>query len=349
MNKLRIAVLFGGRSGEHEVSIRSAASVVGALDRSKYEVIPLAIAQDGRWLPPAESQRLLPAEAQADLTTETAVTVSREPERTAGADVVFPVLHGTFGEDGTLQGLLELADVAYVGAGVLGSACGMDKDVMKRLFREAGLPTVEHICLRRSEIDKRWREGAERFGYPVFVKPANLGSSVGVAKARTDDELRAALEDAARYDRKLVVERGVEGREIEVSVLGNDAPEASPPGEIVPTEGFYDYDAKYVNDSAKLEIPAKLSEAQTAEVRRLAVAAFQAVEGRGLARVDFFLERTTNRFLLNEVNTMPGFTSISMYPKLWEAGGLPYPALLDRLIELALDAHRDKQATRFER
>ena len=259
------------------------------------------------------------------------------------------MLHGTFGEDGALQGLLELADVAYVGSGVLGSACGMDKDVMKRLFREAGLPTVEHIALRRGEISRRWREGAERFGYPVFVKPANLGSSVGVAKARSDDELRAALADAARYDRKLVVERGVEGREIEVSVLGNDAPEASPPGEIVPTEGFYDYEAKYVNDSAKLEIPARLTDEQTAEARRLAVAAFQAVECRGLARVDFFLERTTNRFLLNEVNTMPGFTSISLYPKLWEAGGLPYPALLDRLIELAVEAHREKQATRFER
>ncbi len=349
MSKLRIAVLFGGRSGEHEVSIRSAASVMTALDRAKYEVTPVAIAKDGRWLAPAESAKLLPAELQPTLSSDTAVTLSREPDRTSGIDVVFPVIHGTFGEDGTLQGLLELADVAYVGSGVLGSACGMDKDVMKRLFREAGLPTVEHIALKRGEIDARWREGAERFGYPVFVKPANLGSSVGVAKAANDDELRAALDDAAQYDRKLIVERGVTGREIEVSVLGNDQPEASPPGEIVPTEGFYDYEAKYVSDSAKLEIPAKLTAEQTAEVRRLAVKAFQAVECRGLARVDSFLEESTGRFLLNEVNTMPGFTSISMYPKLWEAGGLPYPQLLDRLIDLALESHREKQATRYEK
>ncbi len=349
MKKLRIAVLFGGRSGEHEVSVRSAASVMTALDREKYEVTPVAISKTGRWLPPAESAALLPAETQVGLSTQRALTLSREPESTSGVDVVFPVIHGTFGEDGTLQGLLELADVAYVGSGVLGSACGMDKDVMKRLFREAGLPTVEHITLKRGEVESRWREAAERFGYPVFVKPANLGSSVGVAKASNDEELRDALADAAQYDRKLIVERGVTGREIEVSVLGNDRPEASPPGEIVPTEGFYDYDAKYVSDSAKLEIPAKLTAEQTAEVRRLAVKAFQAVECRGLARVDSFLEESTGRFLLNEVNTMPGFTSISMYPKLWEAGGLPYPQLLDRLIELALESHREKQATRYEK
>ncbi len=349
MNKLRITVLFGGRSGEHEVSVRSAASVISALDRSKYEVTPVAIAKSGRWLSPAESQALLPAASRTGLATETAVAVSREPERTSGVDVVFPVLHGTFGEDGTLQGLLELADVAYVGSGVLGSACGMDKDVMKRLFREAGLPTVEHIAIKRHEIAARWREAADRFGYPVFVKPANLGSSVGISKASNDAELRAALEEAARYDRKLIVERAVTGREIEVSVLGNDQPEASPPGEIIPTEGFYDYDAKYMNDSAKLAIPAELTPEQSEEVRRLSVAAFQAVECRGLARVDSFLEASTGRFLLNEVNTMPGFTSISMYPKLWDAGGMPYPRLLDRLIELALEAHRDKQATRYER
>jgi D-alanine-D-alanine ligase len=349
VNKLRIAVLFGGRSGEHEVSIRSAASVIAALDRSRYVITPIAIAKNGRWLSPADSATLLPPVPIGELSTESTITLSREPESTAGVDVVFPVLHGTFGEDGTLQGLLELADVAYVGSGVLGSACGMDKDVMKRLFREAGLPTVEHIALKRHEIADRWKVAAERFGYPLFVKPANLGSSVGVAKAENDAELRAALEDAAQYDRKLIVERAVRGREIEVSVLGNDAPEASPAGEIVPTEGFYDYEAKYVSDSAKLEIPAKLTPEQTAEVRRLAVAAFQAVECRGLARVDSFLETATGRFLLNEVNTMPGFTSISMYPKLWEAGGLPYPQLLDRLIELAMESHREKQATRYEK
>lgn len=353
MSKLRIAVVFGGRSGEHEVSIRSAASVIQALDRSRYEVTPVAITKQGRWLPPGDSMKRLPGEAQTGLATETAVTVSREPEATAGVDVVIPVLHGTFGEDGTVQGLLELADVAYVGSGVLGSACGMDKDVMKRLFRERGLPTVEHFAVLRRDIEGRFdgiRARAEaEFGYPVFVKPANLGSSVGVSRADDAESLRAALKDAAQYDRKLVVERGVTGREIEVAVLGNDEPQASLPGEIMPTQGFYDYEAKYVNDSAKLEIPAKLTAAQIEDVQKLAVAAFQAVECRGLSRIDFFLEASTERFLLNEVNTMPGFTSISMYPKLWQASGLSYAELLDRLIALALEAHAEKKATRFER
>jgi D-alanine-D-alanine ligase len=353
MAKLRIAVLFGGRSGEHEVAIRSAASVIRALDRSRYDVTPIAITKQGRWLAPGESLKLLPAEAQNQLETEAAVTVSREPEATDGVDVVIPILHGTFGEDGTVQGLLELADVAYVGSGVLGSACGMDKDVMKRLFRERGLPTVEHFAVLRPDIERRFEEirgqAERRFGYPVFVKPANLGSSVGVSRANDAGSLRAALREAAQYDRKLVVERGVTGREIEVAVLGNDAPEASVPGEIIPTEGFYDYDAKYINDSAKLEIPAKLTDAEVEDVQRLAVAGFQAVECRGLARIDFFLESSTGRFLLNEVNTMPGFTSISMYPKLWQASGVSYADLLDRLIALALEAHDDKKATRFEK
>ena len=343
MSKLRIAVLFGGRSGEHEVSIRSAASVLNALDREKYEVIPVAIGKDGRWLPPAESLRLLPAEAQRRLATETAVVVTREPGATSGVDVVFPALHGTFGEDGTIQGLLELADVAYVGSGVLGSACGMDKDVMKRLFRERGLPTVEHLALRRGDIERRWREIPDRFGYPVFVKPANLGSSVGISRAASDDELRQALEEAARYDRKLIVEPAIRGREIEVAVLGGDPPQASVPGEVIPTAGFYDYEAKYVNDSARLEAPAKLTAAQADEARRLAV------ECEGLARVDFFLEQPGRGFLLNEVNTMPGFTSISMYPRLWELSGLPYRQLIDRLIELALERREEKKAIRFER
>jgi D-alanine-D-alanine ligase len=353
MPKLRIAVAFGGRSGEHEVSIRSAASVIRALDRSRYDVTPVAITKQGRWLLPAESAQLLPAEAQAELSTETAVTVSREPEATAGVDVVIPVLHGTFGEDGTVQGLLELADVAYVGSGVLGSACGMDKDVMKRLFRERGLPTVEHFTVLRRAVGEGFgnieSKVAERLGYPVFVKPANLGSSVGVSRAGDPATLRAALEEAALYDRKLIVERGVSGREIEVGVLGNDAPQASLPGEIIPTEGFYDYDAKYLNDSAKLAIPAALTDEQIREVQGLAVAAFQAVECRGLARVDFFLESSSGQFLLNEVNTMPGFTSISMYPKLWQASGVSYTELLDRLIALALEAHAEKKATRFEK
>jgi D-alanine-D-alanine ligase len=349
MTKLRVAVLFGGRSGEHEISIRSAASVIEALDRRRYAVIPAAIDKQGRWLSPAASAALLPAECRKGLSTDQDFRVDPQPGQTVGLDVVFTVLHGTFGEDGTVQGLLELADVAYVGAGVLGSSCGMDKDLMKRLFRERGLPCVDHIALLRHEIDVRWREPAERFGYPLFVKPANLGSSVGISKASDESELRKALVEAAQYDRKLVVEPAIDGREIELAVLGNDSPEASIAGEIVPASGFYSYESKYLDDSAKLEIPAQLSSGQLAEIQRLAVGAFQAVECRGLARVDFFLERQTGRFLLNEINTMPGFTSISMYPKLWEASGLPYPRLVDRLIELALERHAEKQTIRFER
>lgn len=349
MPKPRIAVLFGGRSGEHEVSIRSAASVIGALDRDQYEVIPIAISKSGKWLPPAESVRLLPAASRRALSTETSVAVSKEPGSVSGADVVFPVLHGTFGEDGTVQGLLELADVAYVGAGVLGSAAGMDKDVMKRLFRERGLPVVPHVALPRAGRRDRIPELETEFGYPMFVKPANLGSSVGITKAHGRGELEQALDTAAEFDRKIVVEPAIDGREIECSVLGNDRPEASLPGEIVASREFYDYEAKYLDEGSRIVIPAPLTDRQTAEVRRLAVAAFQAVEGAGLARVDFFLENGSGRILLNEVNTMPGFTSISMYPKMWEATGLPYPKLLQRLIELALERHADKRATRFSR
>ena len=349
MAKLRVAVLFGGRSGEHEISLRSAASVIAALDRERYEVIPAAIDKQGLWLSPADSAALLPAEARNDLATDQPFRLDPQPGQSVGVDVVFTVLHGTFGEDGTVQGLLELADVAFVGSGVLGSSCGMDKDVMKRLFRERGLPAVDHIALLRQEIDTRWQEPVERFGYPLFVKPANLGSSVGISKASNEAELRQALQEAAQYDRKLVVEPAIDGREIELAVLGNDQAEASIAGEIVPQSGFYSYESKYLDDSAKLEIPAQLTADQLAEAQRLAVAAFEAVECRGLARVDFFLERQTGRFLLNEVNTMPGFTSISMYPKLWEATGLPYPRLVDRLIELALERHAEKQTIRFER
>jgi D-alanine-D-alanine ligase len=349
MTKPRIAVLFGGRSGEHEVSVRSAASVIGALDREQYDVIPIAITKSGKWLPPAESVRLLPANARQALSTETTVVVSKEPGSVSGADVVFPVLHGTFGEDGTVQGLLELADVAYVGAGVLGSAAGMDKDVMKRLFRERGLPAVPHIALLRAGRRDRIAELEAAFAYPMFVKPANLGSSVGITKAHDRAELEQALDTAAEFDRKIIVEPAIDGREIECSVLGNDKPEASLPGEIVASREFYDYEAKYLDEGSRIVIPAPLNDEQTAEVRRLAVAAFQAVEGAGLARVDFFLENGSGRILLNEVNTMPGFTSISMYPKMWEATGMPYSKLLERLIELALERHAEKRATRFSR
>jgi D-alanine-D-alanine ligase len=348
MARKRIVVLFGGRSGEHEVSIRSAASVISALAQAKYEVVPVAITKEGRWLAPAESVKLLPADSRQATSTGTAVTVSQEPGSASGVDVVFPVLHGTFGEDGTVQGFLELADVAYVGAGVLGSACGMDKDVMKRLFREAGLPTVEHVAFLRRERSKRVADLEKRFRYPLFVKPANLGSSVGISKAHNREELVAALDLAAQYDRKIVVERAVVGREIECSVLGNDDPKASVPGEIVASREFYDYEAKYIDEGSKLLIPAPLTAAQTSEVQRLAVAAFQAVECCGLARVDFFLEDKTGQVLLNEINTMPGFTSISMYPKMWEASGLSYKNLIDRLVELALERHAERKTIRYE-
>ena len=349
MAKTRIAVLFGGRSGEHEVSIRSAASVIQTLNRAKYDVVPVAISREGRWLAPAESLKLLPADARGALSTETRVTLSRDPGGTSGVDVVFPVLHGTFGEDGTVQGFLELADVAYVGAGVLASAAGMDKDVMKRLFRERGLVTVDHVALLRTHRTASIPELEQRFGYPMFVKPANLGSSVGISKASDRDGLQKALDTAAEFDRKLIVEPAIQGREIECSVLGNDDPRASVPGEIRPAADFYSYEAKYLDDTSELLIPAPLTVDQTKEVQRMAVGAFQAIDCSGLARVDFFLEDETGRILLNEINTMPGFTSISMYPKLWQAGGLSYADLIDRLIELAQERHADKTSTKFSR
>jgi D-alanine-D-alanine ligase len=292
---------------------------------------------------------LLPAAAQPQDAVTKAVIVSKEPGQTSGVDVVFPVLHGTFGEDGTVQGLLELADVAYVGAGVLGSAAGMDKDIMKRLFRERGLTTVDHIAVLRRERHEHTARIEQRFGYPMFVKPANLGSSVGISKAKDREGLREALDLAAEFDRKIIVEEAIIGREIECAVLGNDLPKASVPGEVKPGAEFYSYEAKYIDDTAQLIIPAELTEEQTHEVQRLAVGAFQAIDCAGLARVDFFVEDVTGRVLLNEINTMPGFTSISMYPKMWEASGLPYPKLIDRLVELALERHAEKKATTFKR
>ena len=346
--KIRVGVLFGGRSGEHEVSLRSAASVIAALDRSKYDVLPMAITKDGQWLPPAQSARLLPDPRPAIAASRTrALTIQPVPHSADSLDVVFPVLHGTFGEDGTVQGLLELAGLPYVGSGVLGSAASMDKDVMKRLFRERGLPTPRHAAFLRGQASPA--KILRQFELPVFVKPANLGSSVGITKAHDRRELVQALDLAARYDRKILVEEFIDGREIECSVLGNSHPDASVPGEIIPCHEFYDYEAKYLDDRSELIIPARLTHAQTRRVQQLAVAAFLACECAGLARVDFFLERPTGRILVNEVNTMPGFTSISMYPKLWEASGLPYPVLLDRLIEFAFERHAEKTGTQFSR
>jgi D-alanine-D-alanine ligase len=424
--RLRIGVLFGGRSGEHEISLLSAASILKAIDRKRYEVVPIGITKQGQWLSGLEAQRLLgspasavtPAlldspgkldldaasDADAEFAISAAVLRSGEPLKipplpahahvpeslqlsasvelarpgnalTDAIDVVFPVLHGTFGEDGTIQGLFELADIAYVGSGVLGSSAAMDKAAMKRLFAAVGLPQTPHVTLLRSE----WRADPKRatkliektLAYPVFVKPANLGSSVGISKVHDRSELAAAMDHAAAFDRKLVVEQGVGGpgakpRELEVAVLGNDEPEASVVGEIVPNREFYDYESKYAespeNPSVPI-VPAKLTKAQAKEVREMAIAAFQACDCAGLARVDFLMEPAASgkkagagkvkkrkaRIYINEINTMPGFTSISMYPKLWQASGVSYKKLIDRLIALAVERHREKKQTKFSK
>jgi D-alanine-D-alanine ligase len=324
--RLRVAVLYGGRSGEHEVSVRSARSIMAALDRDRYEVIEYFIGKDGRWRPAP----LLP-----------------EPFANPGIDVVFPVLHGTFGEDGTVQGLLELADLPYVGPGVLASSVAMDKEVMKRLCLERGLPVVEYLTMRRGrwDIDAACRA----LPFPMFVKPANLGSSVGISKAWDAAQLKAALDLAAQYDDKVIVERGIEGRELECAVLGNEEPIAAIPCEILPSREFYDYDDKYLLDKAETKIPADLAPERTEEVRRLAIECYAATCCEGMARVDCLLESTTGKLYINEINTIPGFTSISMYPKMWEAAGLPMPALVDRLIELACSRHARRKALRYER
>jgi len=346
--KIRIAVLFGGRSGEHEVSLRSAESVLQALDPQKYDVVPIGITHDGRWLSSGNPMRTLaPKETiQKELSDGKPAAISAEVQQAVRFDVVFPVLHGTYGEDGTIQGLLELADLPYVGAGVLGSAVGMDKDVMKRLLRDAGLPIVDYWALLSSGIESFIRDHSGSLPYPVFVKPANLGSSVGITKAHHAGELPAALAAAAQFDRKIVVERGMDAREIEVAVLGNDNPDVSVPGEVVPAREFYDYQAKYVSDDSKILIPAPLTDAQAKEARQLGRRVFQVLECSGLGRVDLFLEKTTGKYYVNEINTLPGFTSISQYPKLWAASGLPYPKLLDRLVELAFERHAEKKKLR---
>jgi len=361
--RIRVGLLFGGRSGEHDISIISATSVAKALEPSKYEVVPIFITRAGAW----RIGKAGDADLSAVLKHGLAVTPSVNPsgpkfilldkpaprsKLKVDVDVIFPVLHGTFGEDGTVQGLFELAGIPCVGAGVLGSSAGMDKDVMKRLFRDAGLPVVPWVLVLRSEWKRepmRVRRLIEKeIGYPLFVKPSNLGSSVGISKVSRARKLAAALDLAAQYDRKILAEKAVNAREIECAVLGNDRPEASVPGEVVPINEFYDYEAKYLKEGSKLVIPAKLSPHQTRRTRELAVRAFQAVDCAGMARVDFLLDRTTGKLFVNEINTIPGFTSISMYPKLWEASGLPYPQLLDRLIELAFERHRETTSTRYD-
>ncbi len=357
--RLRVGVLFGGRSGEHEVSLASAASVIRGLDSEKYEAVPIGITKDGRWLVGAGAQRLLPEV----LKTGQRVVLPADPNEAAllpldqsraGAlrvDVVFPVLHGTFGEDGTVQGLLDLAGLPYVGAGVLASSVGMDKDVQKRLFQHAGLPVADFLAIPRSAWEKSrakvLRAIERKFRFPLFIKPTTLGSSVGMTKVHVRAKLPAALDLAAEFAQKIMAERAILGRELEVSVLGNESPQASVPGEVIPHREFYDYAAKYLEEGTQLIIPAPLTRAQARRLQDYAVRAFRAIECTGMARVDFFLERRTGRAYVNEINTIPGFTSISMYPKLWEASGISFQELVDRLIELALQQHREKARTKY--
>ena len=390
MSKIKVGVLFGGRSGEHEVSLLSAASVLKAINQKKYDIVPIGITKEGRWLTPPDAERLLRGEAAHEehgrhlragdpaATASAAVlakgegvivppvpqsrhlvpfeSAARPGDHSIDVDVIFPVLHGTFGEDGTIQGLFELADIPYVGAGVIGSAAGMDKDVMKKLFAAADLPIVKHVTVLRTEWEhdpKKVRKLIQsKLKYPVFVKPANLGSSVGISKAHDRDELPAAMDEAARYDRKIVIEEGVGGkkhkaRELECAVLGNDRPRASAVGEIVPGAEFYSYNAKYIDEGSQPLIPAPINKKTAKAVQDMAVQAFKAVDCCGLARVDFLMDPKNGKVYLNEINTMPGFTSISMYPKMWAASGIEYPDLIDQLIQLGLERYQEKKKNRY--
>lgn len=374
--KLRVGVIFGGRSGEHEVSIRSAQAVIETIDRTRFEVVPIAISQEGKWLPPHDAVELLPAGSDKLLSSEvtsdssTSVAILGDPSHpglvslnsgdgftAAQLDAVFPVLHGPFGEDGTIQGLLEMANIPYVGCGVLASSCGMDKVAMKSLFERAGLPVCRYIWFLRSQ----WQSDAaaikrkvkRELRFPCFVKPANLGSSVGVSKAVDDASLTRAIELAAEYDRKVMIEEGLDAREIECAVLGNDEPQASLPGEYVihqESARFLDYNEKYASTgNVEFVVPAPLSKSLTQQVQRLALRAFKSVDGSGLARVDFFLRRDTKELLVNELNTMPGLTEVSGYPKMWAASGMPFKSVLTRLIELAFERHADKSLNKISK
>ncbi len=396
MKKLRVGILFGGRSGEHEVSLLSAASVLQAIDQKKYDVHLIGITRDGRWLTAADAAHLLPSStakpqqlragdpeatpgaalletgaevlvapvpARAEHAAGSLATLRSSAETSLNVDVIFPVLHGTFGEDGTVQGLFELADIAYVGSGVLGSSAGMDKDVMKRLFSAAKLPIPKHVTVLRKDWQENPRKATRSIEaalrYPMFVKPANLGSSVGISKAHDRKQLMTAVDLAASYDRKIVIEQSIGGtrgkaRELEVAVLGNDSPQASVVGEVIPCKEFYDYEAKYLSEGSELIIPAPLTRPQTKQVQQMAIDAFRACDCAGMARVDFLMEpgesssARPKKIYLNEVNTLPGFTAISMYPKLWQATGLPYSQLIDRLIEFALERHGEKKNNRYD-
>ncbi len=359
MGKIRVGLLFGGRSVEHEVSLSSATSIFHALDSDRYDVTLIAVDPEGRWRIGAGPELLpenavtgrevrLPAVPGANLLAENASGDAPGP-----LDVVFPIIHGRGGEDGQLQGLLELAEIPYVGSGVLSSAVQMDKDVARRLMAAAGLPVVPDVVLRGGDIAEGRRSAAQAaidaLGLPVFVKPANSGSSVGISKAKDMASLLEAIEEAARYDTKIVIETAIDAREIEVAVLGNECPEASVPGEILPSREFYDYESKYIDEGTELQVPAQLPEELSKRIRGLAIEAFQVLEAEGIARVDFFLERDSGAIYLNELNSLPGFTESSMFPQLWAASGLPYTALLDRMIELAIERHqrRSKLETRF--
>ncbi len=365
MKKITVALLFGGKSGEHEVSLNSAASVLAAMDRNKYNVILIGITKEGQWRSDpgfleGKFPKILQEGPSVLLPTESAASgqliqfdaATHRVGRQTRIDVVFPVLHGPFGEDGAIQGLLEMANVPYVGAGVLGSAVAMDKDVMKRLFQQGGLPTAPFLAYKRNhwieQQQKVEQEVARRLGYPCFVKPANLGSSIGISKVERVEQLSDALALAGEFDDKVIVEKALDAREIECSVLGNANPQASLPGEIIPRSGFYDYQAKYLDDSAQLIVPAPLRPEQVEKIQELALRSFQVLECQGMARVDFFLEKETEDLYVNEINTIPGFTPISMYPKLWEASGMAYSELIDRLIELAMERHRQRQARRID-
>lgn len=358
MNKLKIGVLFGGRSAEHEVSLVSAASIINALDKTKYDILPIGISKEGRWISAVNALQLLKDHSGLenfpehvllpDPRKQALVNISGAfPKNAEKVDVIFPVIHGTFGEDGTIQGLFELADIPYVGAGVLGSAVGMDKVIAKQLLQHANIPVTKGIWFLYSDFVKRQKhyllDVEKKIKYPCFVKPPNQGSSVGISKAHNKQELIAAIHLAGEYDRKILIEKAVrKPREIELSVMGNDAPIASLPGEIVPSNEFYDYDAKYVDGKSVAKIPATLPSQVIKKLQTCALKAYSVLECSGMARVDFLLQQN-GKIFLNEINTIPGFTSISMYPKLWEASGVPYTELLDRLIVYAIERHNDKK------
>ena len=366
IKKIRVGIIFGGRSGEHEVSFCSASSIIKAIDKDKYSVIPIGITKEGRWISPRDSELALQSgkiEGKNtvillnDSFSKSLVCIDNNQKLDKSSaleklDVIFPILHGPYGEDGTIQGLLELANIPYVGAGVASSAISMDKDLMRTIFQQKGLPILKWITIKRKE----WQKDKEKilsliqdgFEYPLFVKPANLGSSVGITKVHKKEELEKAIDLASSYDRKILIERGLEEvREIECGVLGNDEPRASVVGEVKPAGEFYDYDSKYIEEGTQLIIPADLPDGVSQEVQRIALRAFKAVDAAGMARVDFFVSKKENKIYLNEINTIPGFTSSSMYPRLWQASGISYPELIDRLIQLALERHQDKKQNKI--